>query len=182
MWELEAERYDPKPQNFDVQIERQETNLRTKRETFKIKEQKHLEMEMKYISGIHALNLRCSLETCGDWHASGIQWKNLTVRESSDSVFGDYGIEDNSSVPGHPGNHKAANHIRALLDLVADGAFGYAQGMKNELICNESYTPEVFSKLLLLKNSPRWLKIKEFIGKEYGVPWLHFLREHGYDR
>lgn len=65
MWELEAERYDPKPQNFDVQIERQETYLRTKRETFKIKEQKHLEMEMKYISGIHALNLRCSLETCG---------------------------------------------------------------------------------------------------------------------
>lgn len=54
MWELEAERYDPKPQNFDVQIERQETYLRTKRETFKIKEQKHLEMEMKYISGIHA--------------------------------------------------------------------------------------------------------------------------------
>ena len=32
MWELEAERYDPKPQNFDVQIERQETYLRTKRE------------------------------------------------------------------------------------------------------------------------------------------------------
>ena len=27
MWELEAERYDPKPQNFDVQIERQETYL-----------------------------------------------------------------------------------------------------------------------------------------------------------
>ena len=44
MWELEAERYDPKPQNFDVQIERQETYLRTKRETFKIKEQKHLEV------------------------------------------------------------------------------------------------------------------------------------------
>ena len=106
-------------------------------------------------------------------------WNSM---EKFDSVFGDYGIEDNSSVPGHPGNHKAANHIRALLDLVADGAFGYAQGMKNELICNESYTPEVFSKLLLLKNSPRWLKIKEFIGKEYGVPWLHFLREHGYDR
>lgn len=27
MWELEAERYDPKPQNFDVQIERQETQV-----------------------------------------------------------------------------------------------------------------------------------------------------------
>ncbi len=48
---------------------------------------------MKYISGIHALNLRCSLQTCGDWHQSGIQWKMPTVRESSNSLFGDYGIE-----------------------------------------------------------------------------------------
>lgn len=136
---------------------------------------------MKYISGIHALNLRCSLETCGDWHASGIQWKNLTVRESSDSVFGDYGIEDNSSVPEHPGKHKTANHIRALLDLVAEGAFGYAQGMKNELICNDSYTPEVFSKLLLLKDSLRWPEIRDFVGKEYGLSWLKFLKDQGCD-
>ena len=28
MWELEAERYDPKPQNFDVQIERQIQTMR----------------------------------------------------------------------------------------------------------------------------------------------------------
>ena len=63
MWELEAERYDPKPQNFDVQIERQETYLRTKRETFKIKEQKHLEMEMKYISVTIPSNLSLSLTT-----------------------------------------------------------------------------------------------------------------------
>ena len=121
MWELEAERYDPKPQNFDVQIERQETYLRTKRETFKIKEQKHLEMEMKYISGIHALNLRCSLETCGDWHASGIQWKNLTVRESSDSVFGDYGIEDNSSVPGIQGTTRPPIISERFLTLLPMG-------------------------------------------------------------
>ena len=63
MWELEAERYDPKPQNFDVQIERQETYLRTKRETFKIKEQKHLEMEMKYISATIPSNLSLLLTT-----------------------------------------------------------------------------------------------------------------------
>lgn len=135
-------------------------------------------LKMKYISGIHALNLRCSLDTCGDWHASGIQWKNLTIRESSQSVFGDYGIEDNSSVPEHPGTHKVANHIRSILDLVAEGAFGYAQGMKNELICNETYTPEVFSKLLLLKDSSRWTQINAFVGQEYGLSWLDFLRNH----
>ncbi len=37
MWELEAERYDPKPQNFDVQIERQETYLRTSERRLKSK-------------------------------------------------------------------------------------------------------------------------------------------------
>lgn len=133
---------------------------------------------MKYITGIHALNLRCSLETCGDWHQPGIQWKNLTIRESEDSVFGDYGIEDNSLVPDHPGTHKVANHIRALLDLVSEGNFGYAQGMNKDFICNNKYTEEVFSKLLLLRTSHMWEKIKGFIGKEYGVAWLRFLQNH----
>jgi len=42
LWELEAERYYTKPQNSDVEAG---TYLRTKRETFKIKAQKHLGME-----------------------------------------------------------------------------------------------------------------------------------------
>lgn len=133
---------------------------------------------MKYITGIHALNLRCNLETCGDWHCQSTQWDRPTVRDSSASVFGDYGIEDCSFIPQHPGTFKKANHIRALLDLIAEGAFGYAQGMKNDFICNDQYTPEIFSKLLLLRNSASWSSIKEFIGKEYGVPWLNYLKKH----
>ena len=36
---------------------------------------------MKYISGINALNLPCSLDTCGDWHTSALQWgiKQLSI-------------------------------------------------------------------------------------------------------
>ena len=60
MWELEAERYYTKPQNSDVEAG---TYLRTKRETFKIKEQKHLEMEMKYISATIPSNLSLLLTT-----------------------------------------------------------------------------------------------------------------------
>ena len=48
---------------------------------------------MEYISGIHALNLPCELETCGDWHTSALQWKRPLMRESNGSLFGDYGIE-----------------------------------------------------------------------------------------
>ena len=71
-----------------------------------------------------------------------------------------------------------SNHIRALLDLVSEGNFGYAQGMNKDFICNNKYTEEVFSKLLLLRTSYMWEKIKEFIGKEYGVAWLRFLQNH----
>ena len=130
---------------------------------------------MKYISGIHALNLRCSLQTCGDWHQSGIQWKMPTVRESSNSLFGDYGIEKNSYVPEHEGACNTANHIRACLDLLAEGNFGYAQGVRNELICNDSYTPEIFKTVYVLKNLKHWDKISEFMGKDYGLQWLNFL-------
>ncbi|WP_290150005.1 hypothetical protein [uncultured Parasutterella sp.] len=104
--------------------------------------------------------------------------ENLTIREPDDSVFGIYGIEDNSFVPNHPDTYKIANHIRALLDLVSEGNFGYAQGMNKDFICNNKYTEEVFSKLLLLRTSYMWEKIKEFIGKEYGVAWLRFLQDH----
>ena len=50
---------------------------------------------MKYISLIHALNIPCHLETCGDWHASSIQWENPHILESDHSLWGDYGIEEN---------------------------------------------------------------------------------------
>lgn len=50
---------------------------------------------MKYLTGIHALNLPCQLSTCGDWHTSALQWSSLSLKESDDSVFRDYGIEEN---------------------------------------------------------------------------------------
>ncbi|WP_304626409.1 hypothetical protein [uncultured Parasutterella sp.] len=71
-----------------------------------------------------------------------------------------------------------SSHIRALLDLVSEGNFGYAQGMNKDFICNNKYTEEVFSKLLLLRTSHMWEKIKGVIGKEYGVAWLRFLQNH----
>lgn len=67
-----------------------------------------------------------------------------------------------------------SNHIKALLDLVSEGNFGYAQGMNKDFICNN----KVFSKLLLLRTSHMWEKIQGFIGKEYGVAWLRFLQNH----
>jgi hypothetical protein len=131
---------------------------------------------MRYVTGTHALNLNCPLQTCGDWHQSGIQWRNPNMAESADSVFGDYGIEANAAIPGRQETYNAANHIRALLDLLEQGDFAVAQGMKEDFVCNDMYTDEIFGKVLLLEKSPLWDKINEFMGKEYRMEWVDFMR------
>ena len=129
---------------------------------------------MQYITGVHALNLTCSLLTCGDWHSPAIQWEKPTYRSTEDSLFGEYGIEYCSNVPGNEGTYAVANHIRALLDLLEIGNYGIAQGMNKDYICNDDYTEEIFSKVLLMKELPNWNSIDLFIGKEYGGRWLSY--------
>lgn len=131
---------------------------------------------MQYITCIHALNLPCSLETCGDWHTSAIQWDNPQVRESNDSIFKDYGIEECSCVPKHKGTHHIANTLRALLDLLVEGSFGIAQGAKEDFICNDKYTKEFFSKVYMLKSMSNWQDINKFMQKEYMFEWDGYLK------
>lgn len=132
---------------------------------------------MIYISGIHALNIPCSLDTCGDWHSSALRWKDIDIRDSSKSIFGDYGIEPGHKIPRHDGIYNVANTIRALLDLIDDGNFAQAQGMNDDFISNPVYDEEVFEKVHLLRSRDNWDKISAFMGKEYKMKWLRFLKE-----
>jgi len=118
------------------------------------------------------------LETPGDWHQSAIQWQKPTIRESEDSLFGNYGIEKKSNIPEHEGTFYTANHIRALLDLLEEGNFPTAQGMRDELICNDKYTQEIFEKVILMQKLPHWKKISAFMGKEYMMQWVNYLGEY----
>lgn len=133
---------------------------------------------MKYLSGIHALNLSCSLDTCGDWHQSSLNWNRLDWRDSYGSLWGDYGIENNSHVPENPGTYKVANHIRALLDLLHDGNTAVVQGMRDQYICNDEYTEEIFGKVTYMKDMPIWPLIDDFMGKEYYSKWLRYKERH----
>ena len=134
---------------------------------------------MRYITGIHALNLPCSLLTCGDWHRSALQWENPKFRNSEDSFFGEYGIEYYSTVPENNGTFAVANHIRALLDLLELGNYSAAQGMNKDFIGNDDYTREIFDKVALMKNMPHWAKIDSFMGREYYGEWLNYKRREG---
>lgn len=111
---------------------------------------------MQYITGIHALNLPCSLETTGDWHTSALQWQKLNMAESEGSLYGDYGIEICDNVPENSGEFYIANTLRALLDLLESGNFGIAQGARDELICNDKYTQEFFDKVWEMRGRDNW--------------------------
>ena len=137
--------------------------------------------DVEYITGIFALNLPCALNTCGDWHQSGLNWSDLKTTNTKTRFFGDYGIEPNHIIPEHDGTYHVANTIRALLDLLEDGNFALAQGMNEDFICNEKYTPEVFMMVSKMCSLPNWNQIDAFMGKEYKTQWLRFKEKH-YDK
>ena len=132
---------------------------------------------MIYLSGIHALNLPCRLNTCGDWHCSALKWKDLTLLNSDNSIYKEYGIEPDRTIPEHNGSYYVANHIRAILDLLEMGAFPLAQGMRDDFICTSEYDDEIFGKVLLLNKLPHWKQIDAFMRKEYYMKWVNYLRD-----
>jgi len=132
---------------------------------------------MQYISGIHALNLPCTLETCGDWHCSALRWRDITFMDTEAAFWGDYGIERGKKIPEHEETYAVANHIRALLDLLETQKFSVAQGMNNDFICNDNYTSEIFDKVSLMNGLPHWPEIDRFMGKEYYAKWLDYKRQ-----
>lgn len=135
---------------------------------------------MKYITGIYALNLPSPDGTPGDWHFSALDWKNLKVSDTKGSIFKDWGLHL-AEVPYH-GVMPVANHVRACLDLIEQGNFGTAQGMRDSFIDDNQYTPIIFDKVSQLRKSAQWDKIDHFMGHEYYLQWLNFkkMQEHKY--
>lgn len=129
---------------------------------------------VQYISGIHALNIPCSLLTCGDWHCSALKWQNITFMDTEKTFFKDYGIELQKRIPQHSETYAVANHIRALLDLLEIGNFSTAQGMNKDFICNDDYNDEIFEKVASMKMLPNWSEIDRFMTREYYQKWVNF--------
>lgn len=128
---------------------------------------------MRFISGHQALNLPCSLETCGDWHTSALQWDKLNYKESEGSIFSDYGLEICTVVPNHKGEEiYIADTLRALLDLLIDDKLSVVQGAREDFICNEKYTDEFLNKVVQLRHLSNWDKIDTLMKREYGWDWL----------
>ena len=138
---------------------------------------------MKYISGIFALNIPCPLGTTGDWHRSSLTWNKLRLHESDDSVMKEKGIEKDVYVRELGGRYNVANHIRAIADLLDDGDYVTAEGMRNDYLDDDRrFDSTLFEYVYALKETKSdrdWWRISLRVEQEYMLKWLKFLEEKG---
>lgn len=127
---------------------------------------------MDYITGIYALNLAAPEGTPGDWHHSCIDWERVPFSRVEDSPFGDWGIYSREVT--QKGRVSVANHLRACVDLIADGQFSAVQGMRENFIDDDTYDEAIFEKVLELRNKPNWDEIDIFMGHEYMMRWIRY--------
>ena len=71
---------------------------------------------MRYVTGMHALNLGNRSSTPGDWHFSAMDWTKPMLLDTDSSPFGMYDISY-CEVPTK-GVMPVAGHVRAWLDLI----------------------------------------------------------------
>lgn len=128
---------------------------------------------MEYVTGTYALNKPCSLETPGDWHSSQLNWSNPPLSKSEESCFGMWGIEM------HEGEFPRANHIRAVADLIELGHYGSAEQALVFLDENPEYIEQLFCLVakLIERYPERGPRISQYMGKEFSMMWLRYLRE-----
>lgn len=137
---------------------------------------------MLYITGVHALNIEDSLETCGDWHTSALNWSNIRLVDSSKSLFKDWGIEFDKTIPEHEEKYNVANTLRAVLDLIVQGNLGYLKGFRDDFFCTDLYNKEFFEKVILLKDFENWEDINNLMKREFMFEWDNFVKEYNDER
>lgn len=134
---------------------------------------------MLYLSGVHALNIENTLNTCGDWHTSALDWSNIKLADSSNSVFREWGIEMNKSIPEHTELYNVADDLRAILDLMQkEENLGYLKGFRDDFICTDEYNDIFFQKVFLLRNLKHWADINSLMEREFMFEWQNFLERN----
>ena len=131
---------------------------------------------MKYISGTHALNIHHLVDdpTPGDWHSRCLDWSAIPMRETSESVFGEWGVRE---IPVEQLNGErayVATHARAILDAIESNQMLGFQGFQEDWICDDRVGREIMGKAVRLSSSPHWPAIDEFLKREYRMKWMEF--------
>jgi hypothetical protein len=134
---------------------------------------------MKYISGVIALNLPCSLDTTGDWHRSSLPWDKVDIKDTENSSLGAWGIEKDVFVRELDGKYNVANTLRACVDFLDTDKYLSAEGMRRDYLGNDKYNQELFNAVYSLKphkTAEQWSNISKVMEKDYMLKWLNYLK------
>lgn len=131
---------------------------------------------MRYVTGMHALNLGDRSVTPGDWHFSAMDWSHPMWLDTDTSPFGMYDLGTHE-VPCW-GMVPVAGHVRACLDLIERGLYGSAQGMRDDFLDDPLTDDPIMSHVMMLRNREDWPDIDRFMGREYLVTWLDYKATH----
>lgn len=134
---------------------------------------------MLYITGLHALNIEDSTECCGAWHTSAISWDNIELVESSQSFFGDCGIEEHKHLPTYGGKEfNVANTLRAILDLMESNKdIRWLKGFRNDFICTDIYNIDFFEHVYMLRQKEHWEDINRLMKLEFMWDWDRYVED-----
>ena len=132
---------------------------------------------MLYITGHVAFGIpdRTS-ESCGIWNIRKSEFlgeDSFKQRDSSTSVFGDWGIQKGLMVPYHEFcTYNVANHARAYCDMLEMGQAADMKGLFAEAIDNAKVRMDIFMLVYgKLRGSELWPFINSFFMEEFGNAW-----------
>ena len=131
---------------------------------------------MRYVTGLHALNLGDRSATPGDWHFSAMDWSHPLELDTDSSPFGMYDVRVHE-VPTM-GRVPVAGHVSACLDLIEQGLYGSAQGMRDHFLDNPATDAPVMEHIWTLRSRDDWPGIDRFMGREYLGAWLDYKDAH----
>lgn len=129
---------------------------------------------MKYITGFHALSLKCAtgITVTGDFAAD---WSKPLYGESEVSIFGDWGIEKNTQNKCLKPDTYHANHLRAIVDLMCNEKNIYYldyifYSITNE-VSNEN-KEQLFEHVKMLSGLPWWDEINKLMLNRFKFEWF----------
>lgn len=69
---------------------------------------------MQYITGLHALQCPCALNTPGDTQHASVDWTYPALADTETAFFKDYGVETDKEVARLAGTRNVANHLSLI--------------------------------------------------------------------
>lgn len=131
---------------------------------------------MKYLSGIHALNVPCEEYGNMDWHRGSLDWskeyllENNKLLESEKSILKEWQINREIQIVGFQDKVKVASIVRAICDMILNKEFTYIEGVKNYLCLEKQQVEDICYKIKEVYNEDE--EIEEYMGYNFTIFWM----------